>query len=129
MNIVGGPPLNCGFTIAAAPTELKAFTSLAAGNSPCRRSISESSSVVKNFSTPFTGGASAIGFVTSMTVLPVTLFAPAARKASAATDPFTARTTTSPNFAVSAKLPMAAFGCSAAQPASLSGWRVPTRTS
>ena len=47
MNIVGLPPLYSGFTIRGAPTELNAFTKCAAGNSRCSRSISESSSVVK----------------------------------------------------------------------------------
>jgi hypothetical protein len=36
----------------------------------CRRSMSDSSRLVKYFSTPFCGGASAIGLVASMTVLP-----------------------------------------------------------
>src|ERR1035441_4559657 len=42
---------------------------------------------VKNRKTPFTGGASAIGFVASMTIFPARLVGPAARNASAAAAP------------------------------------------
>ena len=53
MNMVGFPPLNCGLTIAALPTELNALTKCASGNSFCSCSISDWSSLVKNLSTPF----------------------------------------------------------------------------
>ena len=48
MNIVGVPPLNVGFTMRAWPTELKAFTKRTRSNSRWRRSINDSSRVVKN---------------------------------------------------------------------------------
>ncbi len=66
----------------------------------------DSSSVVKNLNTPLMGGWSASGFVASMTGFPVRFATPAARSAFAATLPLTARTTNSPNWAASAKLPM-----------------------
>ena len=113
----------------ALPTELNALTSLAPGNSRCRRSMSDSSRLVKNFNTPFTGGASAIGFVTSMTGLPDRLEAPATRSASALADPLTARTTSSPNFAASPKLPTLPFGFFPSQSFSFAGSRVPIVTS
>jgi len=77
INIVGLPPSNCGSTIDALPTELKAFTKCASANSRCNRSMSDSSRVLKYFKTPFCGGASAIGFVVSMTGLPARLDIPA----------------------------------------------------
>ena len=129
INIVGLPPAKLGLTMRALPTELNAFTRRASGNSFCRRSIRESSSVVKNFSTPLVGGASPMGFVASMTVLPARLRAPADRSTSAAADPLTASTASSPNFAASSKLPMPAFGFWRAQSASLSGVRVAIMTS
>src|SRR4029450_8694656 len=55
---------------------VKAFTKCASGNSRCNRSMSDSSRVVKNFKTPFCGGASAIGLVVSMTGLPARLDIP-----------------------------------------------------
>ena len=103
MNIVGFPPLNCGLTIKALPTELKALMKRASANSRCERSMRDSSKLVKYFTTPFTGGASAIGFVASMMGLPARFTAPAARSASRATLPLTAKTTTSPNCAASEK--------------------------
>src|SRR5215510_8152371 len=72
--------------------------------------MSDSSRSVKNFNTPFTGGASAIGFVASITVFPDRLDSPAARSASAATVPLTARTTSSANSAAWAKPPRRPFG-------------------
>ena len=61
INMVGFPPEKCGFTMCALPTELKALTNFTAGNSRCRRSIEDSSSVVVNLSTPFTGATLALG--------------------------------------------------------------------
>ena len=79
--------------------------------------------------TPFTGGASAIGLVASMTVFPARFDSPAARSASAATVPLTARTTRSANCAASAKPPTRPLGFCDAQSASLAGSRVPIITS
>jgi len=84
---------------------------------------------VKNFSTQFVGGASAIGFVTSTTVLPDRFEAPAARSASALAVPFTARTTISPVFAASAKEPTRPFGFFPVHSFSFAGSRVPIMTS
>jgi len=64
---------------------------------------------VKYLSTPFTGGASAIGLLVSMTVFPSSLPVPTPRSASSTTLPFTASTMISPKDAVSAKVPTAAF--------------------
>ena len=51
---------------------------------------------MKKLSTPLAGGASAIGFVVSITGLPARFAGPAARSTSAAALPLAARTTTSP---------------------------------
>src|SRR5574340_477746 len=128
-NMVGFPSLNCGLTMRALPTELKALTKRTAGNSRCRRSIKDSSRVVKNFSTPLVGGASAIGFVASMTGFPARLAAPAERSASAATVPLTANTISSANFAASTNVPTRPLACCDAHSANLAGVRVPTMTS
>ena len=77
MNIVGGPPFSLGLTMRALPTLLNALTKRALGAALCSRSIRESSRVVKKLITPFTGGASAIGLVASMTILPASACAPA----------------------------------------------------
>src|ERR1051325_6601921 len=129
INSVGFPPWNRGFTMRALPTELNAFTKRAAGNSRCNCSISDSSRVVKNCSTPWLGGASAMGLVASMTGLPARLDDPAPCSASAEAAPLTARTTTAPNWAASLKLPTRARGFSAAQAFSFAGSRVPITTS
>ena len=50
-----------------------------------------------------------MGFVVSITVLPVRLSRPAAFSAASAADPFVARTTISPNFAASSNEPTFAF--------------------
>src|ERR1017187_10431693 len=86
MNMDGFPPLNPGFTMQAAPTQLNAFTKCAAPNSRCNRSMSDSSKLVKSFRSPFSGGASAIGLVASITVFPARIPSPAMRRASAATE-------------------------------------------
>jgi hypothetical protein len=104
MTIVGFPPANCGLTMQALPTELNAFTKRTPTNSRCNRSNSESSCVVKNFNTPWSGGASAMGLVASITILPVGAATPAAFTASTAPVPLTASTASSANFAASAKL-------------------------
>src|SRR5688572_9362425 len=57
MNMVGGPPLKPGLYIMALPTLLNAFTTFASGNHFWILSISESSSVVKYFKTPLSGGS------------------------------------------------------------------------
>ena len=130
MNIVGGPPSSFGSTINALPTQEKAFTKRASGARSWSCSISDRSRVVKNRSTPFTGGASAIGFVTSITVFPARASAPARSMTDAAADPFTARTTNSPLLAASAKLPTEAFAPAfAIQASSFLGSRVPRTTS
>src|SRR5262245_10644313 len=69
------PPGNCGLTMKVWPTELNALRKRAAANSRWRRSISDSSRVVKNFRTPLLGGTSAMGFVASTTTLPARLSA------------------------------------------------------
>ena len=71
--------------------------------------MSDSFCEVKYCKTPFTGGASAIGFVVSMTVLPLRLAMPAAFSAASAAVPLVARTTISPNFAASSNEPIFAF--------------------
>src|ERR1017187_6637850 len=129
INIVGFPPSNFGFTISAAPTELKAFTKCAPENSCCNCSMCDSLMLLKNFSTPSSGGASSIGLVASTTVLPARLFAPAARSAEDAALPFTARTTNSPNAAAAANVPVAPLGFAVAHSASFSGVRLPIVTS
>lgn len=105
MNIVGLPAEYCGFTIFGFPTELNAFTKFTFGCAAWRRSISDSSRLVKNFSTPFTGGAAAMGLVGSITVLPASVSPPASSSTSSAMVPFTASTTISPNLAASANEP------------------------
>ena len=70
-----------------------------------------------------------IGLVTSMTGLPAKFAAPARRSTSVAAVPLTASTTSSPNFAASAKLPMRPSGCFTIHSASLAGVRVPIVTS
>ena len=64
--------------------------------------MSDSSRLVENFNTPLTGGVSAIGLVASMTAFCERFASPAARNASAAAVPLTAKTTSSPNFPASA---------------------------
>jgi hypothetical protein len=64
---------------------------------------------VKYCRTPIAGGASAIGFVVSMTVLPVRLAMPAAFTAASAAVPLVARTTISPNVAAPSNEPTFAF--------------------
>jgi len=128
LNMVGLPPANCGLTMHALPTELKAFTSRAPGNSCWSRSMRDSSRVVKKRSTPWIGGASAIGLVASMTGFAAKFSAPARRRASAATCPRTARTTSSPKCAASAKLPTRPVGWSVAHSASRLAVRVPSTT-
>src|SRR5207244_4103584 len=76
MNIVGGPPGSAGSTMKALPTHENALTNRASGARRCSFSISESSRVVKKWSTPWTGGWSAIGLVVSITVLPRRFCAP-----------------------------------------------------
>ena len=129
MNMVGRPPLSSGLTMRAAPTELKALTNFAPANSRCSRSTSASSRLVKTRSTPFTGGASAMGFVASMTGLPDRFEAPAARRASALAEPLTARTTKPPKLAASPKLPTFPLGFFPAHSFSFVGSRVPIMTS
>jgi hypothetical protein len=129
MNMVGLAPLNCGFTMHALPTELKALTKRAPLNSRCRRSINESSRLVKNFNTPLAGGASAMGLVVSTTGLPARFGAVAARSASIAAVPLTASTISSPKRATSAKDPNGILGLSFAQSLSFAGVLVPTITS
>src|SRR6185437_15606468 len=129
MNIVGLPPAYTGSTMRALPTELSALTKRTCGNSRCSRSRSESSRVVKNFNTPFTGGASASGLVASITGLPARLDGPAARTMAAAAVPLTARTPTSANFAVSSGVATCAPGLFRAQSRSFSGFLEPTVTS
>src|ERR1700677_2211088 len=102
MNIVGMPPANCGLIICAEPTLLNALTKCAAGNAFCSCSISESLTLVKNDSTPLTGGPPPIGLQASITILPAKFSAPESCAASIAADPATASTTTSANFAASA---------------------------
>src|ERR1700691_971878 len=128
MNMVGLPPGNCGSTIAAVPTELKALTRCAPGNALCNCSSSDWSRLVKNFNTPFCGGASAIGLVASMTGLPARLIASADFSALAAALPLTASTTTSPNFAASAKLVARTPWWLDMKSFSLPGSRVPSTT-
>ena len=70
-----------------------------------------------------------MGLVTSITVLPARLAAPALSKALEAAVPLTASTTTSPNLAASATLPIFAFGLALAKSASFPASRVPTDTS
>lgn len=69
MNIVGLLS-NDGFTINAFPTLLNALTNFASGTFSRNSSINDLSRLVKYFKTPLTGGASAIGFVVSITVFP-----------------------------------------------------------
>src|SRR5579863_4709432 len=128
MNIVGLPLLYSGLIIRALPTELYALTKCASGTAACNCSISDRSRLVKNLSTPLTGGASAIGLVASMTGLPARFAAPAILSTSAATVPLTASTTISPNFAASAKLATCAPLCSATKSLSLPVSRVPSAT-
>src|ERR1039457_1025227 len=85
--------------------------------------------LLKNFSTPFSGGASSIGLVASITVLSVRLFGPAERSAEDAALPFTASTTISPNAAAAPNVPVAPFGFAVAHSASFSGVRLPIVTS
>ena len=130
MNIVGGPPGKTGFTMNALPTQENTFTKRASGACLCRRSMSDSSRSVKNRRTPFCGGASAMGFVASITVLPDRLAGPASAMTSSATAPLTASTTPSAQLAASAKVPTCAFGPAAVlQPWSLPGSRLARITS
>jgi len=85
--------------------------------------------VVKNDSTPLTGGPPPIGLQASITVLPLSAAAPACFSASSATSPATANTTTSPNVAASAKDFTEAPLFFACQSLSLAGSRVPIATS
>ena len=78
MNMEGLPSLKKGLYIRALPTLLNALTKFAFGAACCNCSISEWSRLVLNFNTPFSGGAGAIGLVTSMMVLPSRFFSPAA---------------------------------------------------
>ena len=87
-----------------------------------------SSRVVKNFRTPFSGGASAMGFVASITVLPARSFASHSRTAASAPVPFTASTTSSAQAATSLCVPVPTCPCSASQSWIFSGWRVARRT-
>jgi len=48
---------------------IKSFYQFCAGNDFCKSSISDLSRLVKNFRTPFSGGALAMGLVVSMTTL------------------------------------------------------------
>ncbi len=80
----------------------------------------------KKRSTPFSGGASAIGFVASINGFPAKLASPAARSASAAAVPLTASTTSSPKRAASAKPPTRAFAFPALHASSFAGSRVPS---
>src|SRR3972149_2572481 len=60
----------------ALPTLLKALTKRAAGKAAWSRSMSESLGLVKKRRTPSTGGSSPMGFVVSITSLPLRLRAP-----------------------------------------------------
>ena len=71
-------PVNVGLTITALPRQLNAFTNFAAGNAASNCSMSDSFGPVKNRSTPSSGGASAMGFVASITSLPESDAAPIA---------------------------------------------------
>jgi hypothetical protein len=126
INIVGLPPANCGLTIRAFPTELNAFTKWASVNSRCSISINESSRLVKNFSTPLPGGASAMGLVVSIIGLPDKFFLPAKSSTSFAAEPLTAKTTTSPKAAAYWKLPIFPSGLFEIQSASFLLSRLPT---
>src|SRR5437763_15536809 len=98
-----------GLTISPAPTDENAFTNLTWGAFFCSRSRSDESSVVKNRSSPFSGGAdSEIGFVVSSTTLPFSP-SPQSDRASSAAAPLTASTSTSPNCAASANVPVDAL--------------------
>ena len=82
--------------MSAFPTHENALTRFAAGARFCRRSIRDSSSVVKYESTPWTGGFSAIGLVVSITVLPASDCAPHRSITASAAVPLTASTIVSP---------------------------------
>src|SRR5262249_33715186 len=125
----GAPALELRIHHAPVTTELKALTNCALVAARWSRSIRDSSCVVKNRSTPLTGGAAAMGFVASMTGLFARFAAPAARTASTAAVPFTASATSFANLAASSKLPTRALGCCAAHSASLDASRVPIMTS
>ena len=114
----------------ALPTQENAFTKRAFGARRARRSMSDSACVVKNARTPSFGGASAMGFVASMTTLPASASGPASAIASSAAVPFTASTTTDAAFAASANVPtrpLAPARC--CQAASFFGSREPRKTS
>src|ERR1017187_9601744 len=104
-NIVGGPCSYFGCIMRAAPTLLKALTTCASGAAAWTRSPSDSFRPVVNTSTPSTGGASAIGLVVSITVLPARLAGRASAMASSAARPSVVKTTSSPNCAVCSKVP------------------------
>ena len=90
--------------------------------------MSDSLKSVKKGSTPLTGGPSSMGLQASMMGFPARLAALARLRASAATFPLTASTSSSPKAAASAKLPRDAEGFCAAQSASLPGDLEPTFT-
>src|SRR5579862_1286663 len=102
MNMVGFPSLNFGLYISVFPALLKALTRLASGNAFCVLSISESPGPVKKRSTPSLGGSLLMGLDTSMTTFPLKLFLPAALMTSSVAEPGIARTSRSPNAALSA---------------------------
>src|SRR5687768_13149704 len=92
--------------------------------------MSDSSSEVKKRSTPFSGGASAIGLVVSITVLPARFSGPQRSTTASAARPLTASVTRSPNWAASANEPTAARSPAVwRQAASLAGEREPRITS
>ena len=127
--MVGFTPPKSGSTMNAWPTHENAFTNRASGEASWSRSMSDSFGPVNRRSTPFTGGASAIGFVVSITVFPASP-APEAFTAASAAVPFTASTTIPPNAAVSANVPIEALAPAFAfQSASFAGWREPRITS
>src|SRR6266487_6413909 len=94
-----------GLRIKKQKIILKAFTNLASGNNFCKSSIRDLSRLVKNFNTPFSGGALVIGLVVSMTILFEKFSFPAWVTTFSAASPLTASTIKSANFAVSAKDP------------------------
>lgn len=85
---------------------LKAFTTCVPGILDCISFIKELLGVVKNYSTPFTGGASAMELVVSITTFPSKLFLSASSIALILTEPLVASTMMSANFTVSAKVPV-----------------------
>lgn len=111
MNMVGGPPFTVGLYICKLPTLLNAFTSLACGICFCSRSNSDSFKSVKNDNTPSVGGPP-IGLVASITTLFVKWETPACFMADSATEPPTANTNISPNWAVTPKVPHWPLGLS-----------------